>query len=299
MKKMFVNAIEKAKGFVRPFLTISRTYGSDEVNPGCATLIVVNDEGWILTCKHVAMLIAEAEAVDKKYSDFKNELALIPKGGKRFKSQQIVLEKSYGYVKGKGVAQIKNRLLGVADKINGMQYFLHPQYDIALIRIDGFGRILCDQYPVFASDSSGLKPGKALCRLGYPYPEFSNYTFDAEHDDIVWTNEGRADTPFFPIDGILTRHVVDKGKVVELELSTPGLRGQSGGPLFDLSGIIYGMQSCTITLPLGFDQEHREINVNGIKKKVNDYSFIHLGRCVPVDLIKEFMDAHEVKYNVG
>lgn len=86
---------------------------------------------------------------------------------------------------------------------------------------------------------------------------------------------------------------------MEVELSTPGLRGQSGGPLFDKDGLVYGMQSCTISLPLGFDQENREINVKGVKKKVNDYSFIHLGRCVTVELLKEFMDANGVKYQVG
>lgn len=296
---MFVKAIETATKFTRPILTISRAYGSEEIDPGCATLIVVNDEGWVLTCKHVAMLMVEAESVDKKYADFKNEVASIPKGEKHYKSKLHALEKKYGYVKGKTTAQMKNNLFGVVDKSSGMQYFLHPQYDIALIRIDGFDKVLCNQYPVFATDSSALKQGKALCRLGYPYPEFSNFKYDAEQDDIVWTNEGRASTPLFPIDGILTRHGINNGKIVEVELSTPGLRGQSGGPLFDKDGLVYGMQSCTISLPLGFDQENREINVKGVKKKVNDYSFIHLGRCVTVDLLKEFMDANGVKYQVG
>ena len=296
---MFVKAIETATKFTRPFLTISRAYGSEEIDPGCATLILVNDEGWVLTCKHVAKLLADAESVDKKYADFKNELALILKGEKHYKSNLHALEKKYGYVKGKTTAQMKNRFFDVVDNLSGMQYFLHPQYDIALIRIDGFGKVLCDQYPVFASDTSALKQGKALCRLGYPYPEYNNFKYDSEHDDIVWVNEGRANTPLFPIDGILTRHVINNGKFVEIELSTPGLRGQSGGPLFDKDGLVYGMQSCTISLPLGFDQENREINVKGVKKKVNDYSFIHLGRCVTVDLLKEFMDANGVKYQVG
>ena len=102
------------------------------------------------------------------------------------------------------------------------------------------------------------------------------------------------------MDGILTRHLIGVGnRVFGLELSTPGLRGQSGGPLFDINGIVCGMQSATNSLPLGFDQENREIKVKGVAKKVNDYSFIHLGHCIHIDVIKEFMDANGVKYNVG
>ena len=92
---------------------------------------------------------------------------------------------------------------------------------------------------------------------------------------------------------------MDDSRIVEIELSTPGLRGQSGGPLFDVNGVIYGMQSATLTLPLGFDQESRVIKVKGVDKKVNDYSFIHLGRCVHVDILKSFMDSLGVKYQVG
>lgn len=297
---MFTKAIETTTKFTRPFLSISRTYGSDVVAPGGATLIVINDEGWVLTCKHVAQMMSQAEAIHAKYVRFKQERDMISKGDGHFKTKMKELEKKYGYVKGKVLVQLKNNLVDIVDKSTGMQCILHPTSDVALIRFDGFGKVLCGDYPVFAADSSTLKQGKSLCRLGYPYPEFNNFKYDSALDDIVWTNEGRANTPLFPIDGILTRHCVDdKGRVVEVELSTPGLKGQSGGPLFDRDGVVYGMQSCTITLPLGFDQENREIVVNGVPKKVNDYSFIHLGRCVSVDILKEFMDANGVKYRVG
>lgn len=298
---MFVKAIETATEFTRPLLCISRTYGSESIEPGGASLIVVNDEGWVLTCKHVALQIKAADSISNKYEKFKIEISTIPKGDKHYKSKLKTIEKKYSYVKGKGdVVQLKNNFVDVVDKFTGLTTYLHPVYDIALIKLDGFGKMLCNHFPFFASDSSILKQGKSLCRLGYPYPEFTNFRYDAAKDDIVWTKDGRVSTPLFPIVGILTRHVVDeKGRVVGVEMSTPGLKGQSGGPLFDTNGLVYGIQSSTITLPLGFDQENREIKVNGVSKKVNDYSFIHLGRCVHVDVIKEFMDLHGVKYQVG
>lgn len=298
---MFVKAIEKTTKFTRPFKSITRCYGSTVVEAGCATFIIVNDEGWILTCKHVAEQIQISNHVYNQYSRFKSELNSLSKSDKNYDKQVMVLEKKYGYNKKKNVLiQQRNNFTDVVDQLSGFQWHYHPKYDVALIHFDGYGKILCDQYPVFAKDSSSLKQGMSLCRLGYPYPEFNDFKYNEACDDIEWTNVGKSMSPLFPIDGILTRHCVDNnGKIVEVELSTPGLKGQSGGPLFDANGIIYGMQSATISLPLGFDQENREIYVKGIKKKVNDYSFIHLGRCVHVDVIKEFMDIHGVKYQVG
>ena len=99
---------------------------------------------------------------------------------------------------------------------------------------------------------------------------------------------------------MLTRFLGDQnGKIHGLELSTPGLRGQSGGPLFDDSGRIVGMQSRTKHLHLGFDIEDKEVVAHGKIKKVNDYAFIHLGECIHVSVIMEFMRKHGVSFEEG
>jgi hypothetical protein len=38
-----------------------------------------------------------------------------------------------------------------------------------------------------------------------------------------------------------------------LETSSPGLKGQSGGPIVDTRGVVWGIQSKTANLSLGFD----------------------------------------------
>ena len=144
-----------------------------------------------------------------------------------------------------------------------------------------------------------MKQGLSLCRLGFPYPEFTNFQYNSITDDIEWTTTGNPNSPLFPIDGIITRHVAENGQITGLELSTPGLKGQSGGPLFDKQGVICGLQSSTVSLPLGFDQINREIMIDGKKKKVSNYPFLHLGRCVHVDVIKKFLDEQGVKYQRG
>jgi len=79
-------------------------------------------------------------------------------------------------------------------------------------------------------------------------------------------------------------------------MSTPGLRGQSGGPLFDKDGKIYGMQFATSHLHLGFDVQDKEIMNNCKKTKVSNYPFLHVGICVHVDKIKAFLLQHNIAF---
>ena len=82
-------------------------------------------------------------------------------------------------------------------------------------------------------------------------------------------------------------------------MSIPGLRGQSGGPLFDTAGRIVGTQSWTKHLHLGFDIEEKEVVAHGKVKRVDNYAFIHLGECVHVAVIKEFLRKNNVSFRTG
>lgn len=73
--------------------------------------------------------------------------------------------------------------------------------------------------------------------------------------------------PMFPIDGIMTRNIIS-GKSQDgifefkwLETSSPGLRGQSGGPTFDKDGNIWALQSQTRHLPLGFSPKIKKMRL--------------------------------------
>jgi len=300
---MFVKSIEKATQFTRSIRSILRNYGSNEVITGCSTCIIVNDEGWVLTCKHVTDgLIKPADGINNKYTQFKSELAGLQAMSDSKKRKAVAaLEQKYGYSKlTPCTIQIKNTFDNIVDQMTAFTVIECGYADLALIKFEGFNQVLCNSFPLFKDNSADLKQGLSLCRLGYPYPEFTNFQYNAQTDDIEWTNTGKARSPLFPIDGILTRHVVDaNGQIVGLEISTPGLKGQSGGPLFDKEGVVCGLQSSTKSLPLGFDQVNKEIMVDGKKKKVSNFPFLHLGICVHVDVIKRFMDENGVKYRKG
>src|SRR3990172_5757449 len=158
-------------------------------------------------------------------------------------------------------------------------------------------KLSATSFPVFQKDLSNLKPGKYLCRLGFPFPEFKNYKYDADLDRIVWTEAGQTMSPRFPIEGMVTRYLSDSaGNRIGFELSTPGLRGQSGGPAFDEAGILWGVQFGTKHLDLDFDVD-QEVLRNGAKKKVKDSAFLHVGMCIHVDQAKKFLTDNKVDFD--
>lgn len=293
---MFVESIKKVSLFTRPIYLITREYNSDIIAPGAATMFFVNELGIAITCKHVANMITQAEKVNNHYLKFKTErLSLPTPSNNKYKRKLRELERKYQYKKNITV-QIKVNFIDCVDKLDGFEILSHPNYDLAIIRFKGYKKLCYKNHAVFIKDEKLIQQGKYLCRLGYPFPEFSNYKYDSEKDDIMWTKEGKLKTPRFPIDGIITRKLVNKGKVVGIEISTPGLRGQSGGPLFDTDGKVYGMQSNTHHLHLGFDIKEKEILEGSKKKKVSNHPFLHLGNCIHVNIIKSFLKEKDIKF---
>jgi hypothetical protein len=292
---MFEPAIENILQFTRPLHTISRTYGG-LVLPGTSTFFFVNDSGVAITCKHVLDLIPAADNVNQNYFRFKAERDRIPNDG-NYKKHLRGLEVKYKY-NAETTVQLKNNFLNCFDKIEQIVCHAHPTLDLAILEFKGFDKTFYNSHARFVKDSSTIKQGKYLCRIGYPFPEFNNFKHNPDTDDIEWTNTGNPNSPAFPIDGIVTRFVGDANQqgVIGIEMSTPGLRGQSGGPLFDTEGRIYGMQSATNHLHLGFDMKDKELIIDGKKSKVNNSPFLHVGISVHVDKIKEFLREHKVSF---
>lgn len=111
---------------------------------------------------------------------------------------------------------------------------------------------------------------------------------------------GTLPIPLFPMEGIYTREVVagkskdGKYDIKFIETSSPGLRGQSGGPIFDTEGSIWALQSHTSHLPLGFSPK---INKNG--KEVEENQFLNVGRGVHIELIVNFLRENVIKHTLS
>jgi hypothetical protein len=290
---MFVGAIETASKFTRPVHTIVRYWDTTEVVPATATLFIVNGQGWALTCKHVAQLIL-ARGISERYARFKADCAASKKKSRSTINQ---IGQQHGYKKGE-IVELQNLLVNCVDGPLEMDSILHSTADLALIKFRGYKKLLCDHFPVFAADGRDLKPGKVLCRLGFPFPEFTNFRYNNNADQIEWTKEGRNTTPRFPLEGMVTRNLHDGDKIFGFELSTPGLKGQSGGPAFDSEGRIWGVQFATNHLDLDFDVNMEVIRA-GKKRRVLDYAFLRVGYAVHIDLIKDFMHENSVTFQEG
>jgi hypothetical protein len=61
-------------------------------------------------------------------------------------------------------------------------------------------------------------------------------------------------------------------QVAFVETSSPGLKGQSGGPIFDVNATLWALQSRTVPFPLDIAPAVKE---NG--KEFKEYQFIQVG----------------------
>ncbi|HEV8508510.1 MAG TPA: trypsin-like peptidase domain-containing protein [Chitinophagaceae bacterium] len=292
---MFKTAIEKVGGFTRAIHFISNTYGEKEILPGAATLFFVNEDAVAVTCKHVSSLMRQTGEITKRYSDFVEEKKQLTRSGS-YNKKLKELKEAYGYDKVGIDCQLLYQLVDCVDQVTTIDIAEHPTADLAILKLKGFTNKKYEGYAVFAKNSNELQPGLFLCRLGYPFPEFSNFTYNEEEEKIGWSSQP-AKVVRFPIDGMVTRHIASAdGKISGIELSSPGLRGQSGGPLFNEQGLIFGMQNMTNHLHLGFDMKNREIISGGKKLRVTNQPFLHVGVCIHLDIIKEFLSSNGVKY---
>jgi len=291
---MFIDSIEKVANYTRPIHTIMRLYAGKNIIPGAATLFFVNEQGYAVTCKHVIEVLIASDKMHKTFTEFKSERAHLPKD-EHFNTNLKALEIKYNY-NPETTVEMKNTFVDCVDSIGGYSWILHPKYDLAIVKFNNYRALHYKDYAVFKKDTTQIRQGEFLCRLGFPFPEFNNFRYNETNDDIEWTATGIKNSPRFPIEGMVTRFLAEDAKFFGIEMSTPGLRGQSGGPLFNKDGIVYGMQYSTKHLHLGFDIEDKEILFNNRVKKITDYAFIHLGQCIHAETIKEFLKENNVKY---
>jgi hypothetical protein len=100
------------------------------------------------------------------------------------------------------------------------------------------------------------------------------------------------------MEAMVTRRIANDDGIFGFELSTPGLKGQSGGPAFDADGRIWGMQAATKHLDLQFDV-NKDVFRAGRKVHVTEHAFLHVGQCVHIDILKDFMRKNSVDFAEG
>jgi len=290
---MFAKAYQIASNYTQPVL-ISTLRFDGTVECSIGTFVIVNAEGWIVTAAHIFEVmtahqrdIAEINQYNQEVSEIENNKYLSFNDKKKSLARVSFNPKwirTYSYWWGADYHGIDNvQLLNDNDLAVGKLTNYNPQF--------------CTEYPTFKRPQS-LSIGTSLCKLGYPFHEV-NASFN-EATNAFQIAPNALPIPRFPIDGIFTREVLvataenSPFEIKFIETSTPGFRGQSGGPIFDTAGNIWAIQSRTAHLSLGFSPK---IVVN--QKEVIEHQFINVGMGVHIETILKVLDVNQIQYKLS
>jgi len=240
--------------------------------------VVVNSDGWAITADHIVGNIASSNRAAKEFQETEVAKAAIY-------ADKALNKKERGR-RLKALPNInKNSITNTStwwslDSLSATQARTIPAVDLAFIKLEQIDPNWIKTYPVFKDPAKQMAPGRSLCRLGFPFSEV-NPIYHADKNTFELP-PGSLPIPFFPNEGILTRIVeVDVDPPLNppppfnlrfIETSNPGLRGQSGGPIFDQKGTIWGIQSRTVHHPLGFSPL-----VPGGKPNEREHQFMNVG----------------------
>ncbi len=290
---MFLDAYNKASKFTHPLVISTRNY-SGKVFSGLGSFIILNKEGWILTAAHVLNDYfeylkhkPEIEEFEKKLAELNDNPKIHPNEARRMRKR---MKANNEWITHYGL------FWGIDGKYID-KFFILKEADIVVAKLNNFNDEIA-LYPKFI-DPKKVDSGRSLCKLGFPFHQVkSSFILESGQFEIA---RDVFPVPRFPIEGITTR-IIHKGKSSDgihdikfIETSSPGLRGQSGGPIFDVEGNIWAMQSQTVSLPLGF--QPKLIFSDG--KHVEEHQFINLGLGTHVETILSFLDRHKVSYEVA
>ena len=144
--------------------------------------------------------------------------------------------------------------------------------DMAAGRLDPFDPEWVSEYPLL-SDGSGISIGGSFGRLGYAIEEGDDSALAA---------------PLFN-SGIISQ-IRDGPDMRCIITSSAGMKGQSGGPLFDSEGYVIGMQTLTRCVPLGYSGA----NDDGVMKPLMSIE----GMALHIDSMRRFLDAAGISYRI-
>jgi hypothetical protein len=215
--------------------------------------LVVNDAGWFVTAGHILKLLASLNAQ-------------VNGGEPRKRTKDGYHLTHYAPI------------FGAAGVLGGGGH-LHAEEDLAICKLDNYdpkGQV----FPKFRT--TDVEQGELLCRLGYPF---------VENIKVKWSQEkGFEFTNLFPIpvfanEALVSRFLGLPSGGSWIETSSPGLKGQSGGPLIDPDGLVCGIHVNTAHSRLDFEGDGRNQVLNA-------------GRAVDVKTVRRLLDAHSVAYDM-
>ena len=286
---MFANACKLAIGYTYPVI-FARRHFDRSVSCGCAAFVVLNEQGWIATAAHLLAAdddlqrsCREVSAYNRKILDIEQEPRLTDEEKRKRISRvktdpKWVTNVSFWWGR-EGIQLREVRLL--------------PEADLAVGRLEPFDATRFRPFPV-VKDPACLEVGTPLCKLGYPFQR-AKASYE-ESCGAFRLSPGSLPLAGFPMEGIYTRTLSagrssdGRYEIKFLETSSPGLTGQSGGPLFDSQGTLWGVQSRT-------DMHSFRIHTRtpGRKRTAEEVLSLNLGVAIHPELLVRYL----TDYGIG
>lgn len=291
---MFAKAYALASEFTQPVIISTRLY-SGEVKCGVAAFVVLNKEGWIVTAAHVWNAFVARREHLKQIRQYEAALQAIQTNSAASTQQKT-----------NKMRQLKSNPQWISNHsfwwawpgVRHKEFYVRSDIDLALARLEPFEPAMVKAYPTIKDPSKNMQPGTSLCRLGYPFHEIH-----ATYDEKTRTFNLAPDAlPIarFPIEGIYTRNCIversqdGKYEVKFLETSSPGLRGQSGGPIFDVNGTVWAIQSQTTHFDLGFSPKIKRGN-----REIEEHQFLSAGWGVHPEVLTAFLRDKNIDFKLS
>lgn len=298
---MFANACKIAKNFTLPFVISTKNY-NNECHTGIGSLVVINEEGFFVTAFHIIAQIQQLYISLDNYRKLEAERKKVENDNSKSKSARMAI---LGKMK-IPANQITNFSIWLGNDNFRMSETFHvvQEADVAVGKINNFDKNVIKMYPTFKDPSKPMDSGTSLCKLGFPFhsitPTFDNATGNFR------LPEGSVPLPLFPIEGIYTRtqigikdpNIQHNHPIKFVETSSPGLRGQSGGPTFDINGVIWAIQSSTKHLPLGFGDGAND-KLSEKEKQILKNQYLHVGLGTHTETIISLLNQFNIAYKIS
>ncbi len=294
---MFAAACARARLFTRPIVISSRRQDG-ACGTAIGAFVVINTNGWCVTAWHILQESEKLNGAANAFQEAERQKAVIYTDRDLDKKERGRRLKALPRFEAQSATNASTWFSW--DQARGHEIAAIPPVDLAFFRLLEFDPSWIAEYPHFKDPTKPMEQGRSLCRIGYPFhsitpvfhPDQNNFELPA----------GSVPLPLFPIDGLFTRHVNVQPVPVPappyplrlLETSSPGLRGQSGGPVFDTTGAIWGIQSRTMHFPLGFSPP-----VPDGKPNEKEHQFLNVGWAVHVETLIGAMQELKIDFAIA
>jgi len=289
---MFSRAYEAAKDFTYP-LIISTRLQNGKVKCGVGAFVIINPQGWIVTAAHAVKVIPVSQQHAAEIANLGQARRTIEQDPRKTDKKK---HRELSRLRPNPEWITNSSIWWGRDGVRVAEFRVLEAADIAIGRLEPFDPASVPNYPVFKNPAS-LPPGTSLCKLGFPFHDASA-SFD-EATNRFTLAPGTLPIPRFPIEGIYTRdflagHTQDGRDILFIETSSPGLRGQSGGPVFDVNGVVWGIQSHTRHFPLGFSPKATRGG-----REIEEHQFLNVGLAAHPATLAGFLNEHGVPFGVS